>query len=49
MHRTATADSEMAVLQNRSRRRGTTNQQIDQLVYEFYNLTPEEIALVEGA
>lgn len=25
-----------------------TDQQIDQLVYELYNLTPEEIALVEG-
>ncbi|MST95094.1 MAG: hypothetical protein EXS33_07480 [Pedosphaera sp.] len=45
----ATADSEKAVLQNRCRRRGTTDQQIDQLVYELDQLTPEEIALVEGA
>ena len=47
--RAATAESEKAVLQNRSRRRGTTDQQIDQLVYELYQLTPEEIAPVEGA
>ena len=26
-----------------------TDQQIDQVVYELYQLTPEEIALVEGA
>jgi len=26
-----------------------TDQQIDHLVYELYNLTPEEIAIVEGA
>lgn len=47
--RAAAADSEKAVLQNRSRRRGTTDQQIDQLVYELDQLTPEEISLVEGA
>jgi hypothetical protein len=44
--RAATADSEKAVLQNAVT---ATDQQIDQLVYELYNLTPEEIALVEGA
>ena len=44
----ATAESEKAVLQDRSRRRGTTDQQIDQFVYELYGLTPEEIKLVEG-
>ena len=26
-----------------------TDQQIDQLVYELYGLTPEEIQLAEGA
>ena len=44
--RAATADSEKAVLQNAVT---ATDQQIDQLVYELYNLTQEEIALVEGA
>jgi hypothetical protein len=44
----ATLDSEKAVLQNRSRRRGTADQQLDPLVYELYGLTPEEIKLVEG-
>ena len=29
-------------------RAGLTDQQIDALVYELYNLTPEEIKLVEG-
>lgn len=27
----------------------TLDRQIDQLVYELYNLTPEEIAIVESA
>jgi hypothetical protein len=27
----------------------STDQQIDVLVYELYGLTPEEIAIVEGA
>ena len=44
--RLATADSEKAVLQNAVT---ATDQQIVQLVYELYNLTSEEIALVEGA
>jgi len=26
-----------------------TDKQIDKLVYELYDLTPEEIAIVEGA
>jgi hypothetical protein len=43
--RAATADSEKAVLQNAVT---ATDQQIDALVYELYNLTPEEIQLVEG-
>jgi hypothetical protein len=43
--RAATADAEKATLQNAVT---ATDQQIDQLVYELYNLTPEEIALVEG-
>ena len=43
--RTATLAAEMAVLQNAVT---ATDQQIDTLVYEFYNLTPEEIQLVEG-
>jgi DNA-binding transcriptional ArsR family regulator len=42
----ATAESEKATLQNAVT---ATDQQIDQLVYELYHLTPEEIALVEGA
>jgi hypothetical protein len=44
--RASTAESEKGVLQNAVT---ATDQQIDQLVYELYNLTPEEIALVEGA
>ena len=44
--RTATSESEKTTLQNAAT---ATDQQIDQLVYELYNLTPEEIALVEGA
>jgi hypothetical protein len=44
--RAATADSEKAVLQNAVT---ATDQQIDQLVYELYGLTQEEIALIEGA
>jgi len=43
--RAATADSEKAVLQNAVT---ATDQQIDALVYELYNLTPEEIKLVES-
>ena len=43
--RAATADSEKAMLQNAVT---ATDQQIDALVYDLYNLTPEEIALVEG-
>ena len=43
--RAGTAESEKAVMQNAVT---ATDQQIDQLVYELYNLTPEEIALVEG-
>ncbi len=42
--RAATSESEKAVLQNAVT---STDQQIDQLVYELYNLTPQEIALVE--
>jgi hypothetical protein len=44
--RAATAETEKATLQNAVT---ATDQQIDQLVYELYGLTPEEIALVEGA
>jgi hypothetical protein len=43
--RAATADSEKAVLQNAVT---ATDQQIDQLVYELYGLTEDEIKLVEG-
>ncbi|HEY5911181.1 MAG TPA: N-6 DNA methylase [Verrucomicrobiae bacterium] len=43
--RAAMSDSEKATLQNAVT---ATDQQIDQLVYEFYGLTSEEIALVEG-
>lgn len=28
---------------------GSLDRQIDELVYELYELTPEEIAIVEGA
>jgi hypothetical protein len=42
--RLATADSEKAVLQNAVT---ATDQQIDTLVYDLYDLTPEEIQLVE--
>jgi hypothetical protein len=44
--RTATSEKEKATLQNAVT---ATDRQIDQLVYELYHLTPEEIALVEGA
>jgi hypothetical protein len=44
--RATTAESEMATRQNTIT---AADQQIDQLVYELYSLTPEEIALVEGA
>ena len=43
--RAATAESERAVLQNAVT---ATDQQIDQLVYELYGLTEDEIKLVEG-
>ena len=46
MLRAATSDKEKATLQNAVT---ATDPQIDQLVYELYALTPEEIALVEGA
>ena len=42
--RAATSDSEKAVLQNAVT---ATDQQIDTLVYDLYDLTPEEIQLVE--
>ena len=44
--RAATSESEKATLQNAIT---AADQQIDQLVYELYHLTPEEIALVERA
>ncbi len=43
--RAATAESEKAVLQNAVT---ATDQQIDQLVYELYGLTADEIKLVES-
>ena len=43
--RAATVESEKAVLQNAVT---ATDQQIDQLVYELYGLTEDEIKLVEG-
>lgn len=42
----ATPEAEKAVRQNAV---PAPDQQIDQLVYELYNLTPEEIARVAGA
>jgi hypothetical protein len=44
--RAAQTEKERATLQNAVT---ATDRQIDQLVYELYELTPEEIALVEGA
>ena len=44
--RAATAESEKAVRQNAAT---ATDRQIDQFVYELYQLTSEEIALVAGA
>ena len=44
--RAAKSDAERQTLQNAVT---ATDQQIDALVYELYGLTPEEIALVEGA
>ena len=44
--RAVTSDSERRTLQNAVT---ATDQQIDQLVYDLYGLTAEEIALVEGA
>jgi hypothetical protein len=44
--RAAQTDKERATLQNAVT---ATDHQIDQLVYELYELTPEEIALVEAA
>jgi hypothetical protein len=41
-----TSDLQQATHQNAVT---ATDLQIDQLVYELYGLTPEEIALVEGA
>ena len=41
----ATSDAQKATLQNAVT---ATEQQIDQLVYELYGLTQEEIALVES-
>ena len=43
--RAATSDTEKAALQNAVT---ATDHQIDQLVYELYGLSPEEIALVES-
>ena len=42
---TAKSDAEKAPLQNAVT---ATDQQIDQLVYELYGLTEDEIKLVEG-
>ena len=43
--RTAKSDAEKTTLQNALTK---TDREIDQLVYQLYGLTPEEIALVEG-
>ncbi len=44
--RAAKSETERATLQNAV---AATDRAIDALVYELYGLTPEEIALVEGA
>jgi hypothetical protein len=41
----AKSDTERAAIENAIRK---TDRDIDQLVYQLYGLTPEEIALVEG-
>ena len=43
--RAAKSETDRATLQNAV---SATDRAIDALVYELYNLTPEEIALVEG-
>jgi hypothetical protein len=43
--RAAKSESEKQILQNAV---DATDREIDQLVYELYGLTQEEIALVEG-
>ena len=43
--RAAKSDAEKTTLQNALTK---TDREIDQLVYQLYGLTPEEIALVEG-
>lgn len=43
--REETNDNKRAVLQNAVT---STDRKIDALVYELYELTPEEVALVEG-
>ena len=42
--RAATSEKERAVLQNAV---ASTDRKIDELTYQLYGLTPEEIALVE--
>jgi hypothetical protein len=44
--RSAATEAEKAVLQSAIK---TTDAEIDRLVYDLYGLTPEEIAIVEGA
>lgn len=44
--RTAASEKERAVLQNAV---ASTDRKIDELTYQLYELTPEEIALVEKA
>jgi len=44
--RAATSEREKAALQNAV---SATDRQIDELVYDLYGLTPEEIALVESS
>jgi len=44
--RSAASDAEKAVLQSAVT---TTDAEIDRVVYDLYGLTPEEIAIVEGA
>ena len=44
--RSAASEAEKAVLQSAVK---TTDAEINRLVYDLYGLTPEEIAIVEGA
>jgi hypothetical protein len=49
LHRRKAEAKDAAATQRLQRLIDSTDRQIDNLVYELYGLTPEEIAVVEGA